>query len=263
VAQKALAIKIVLELYNIMLSHPDGWTLMLGMPSGPLLNDIMALRESHVMMESAVSAEVRRFQRAVGMTSWDIITAHNRSSLPADTTREGAIRNWATGGLGTGDAAPSEFPAPPRGVRGRIFKQTTIASYKLLPDDAITLMDAMEYEQDVWAAEAAAYDSALLARHSQAEVTGLANQVPRSPKAPRLGVWVMNSGASLLRASVGEFAPHVGARKRGPKVTHPVFAEVFPRRLVDVTPAPLGLGLNDVVEEATGRIPGMPVVPSG
>jgi len=65
VAQKALAIKIVLELYNIMLSHPDGWTLMLGMPSGPLLKDIMALRDSHVMMESAVSAEVRRFQRAV------------------------------------------------------------------------------------------------------------------------------------------------------------------------------------------------------
>ena len=92
----------------------------------------------------------------------------------------------------------------------------------------------------------------------------MANQVSRSPKAPRLGVWVMNSGASLLRASVSEFAPYVGARKRGPKVAHPVFAEVFPRRLVDLTPAPLGLGLNDgVVEDATGPTPVLAVTPPG
>ena len=68
VAQKALAIKLVLALYDIMLSHPEGWTLMLGMPSAQVLNAIRALRDSHVMMESAVSAELRRFQRAVGMT---------------------------------------------------------------------------------------------------------------------------------------------------------------------------------------------------
>ena len=73
-------------------------------------------------MMSSVSAEVRRFQRAVGMTSWEIITAHNRGILPQDGTREGAMRNWMAGGLGVGDAAPLvEPPAAPIGQRGKFL----------------------------------------------------------------------------------------------------------------------------------------------
>ena len=48
VTQKALAIKLVLALYDIMLSHPEGWTLMLGMPSAQVLSEIRALRDNGI-----------------------------------------------------------------------------------------------------------------------------------------------------------------------------------------------------------------------
>jgi len=160
-AQKANAIRVVRQLFALMMSHQDGWTLMIGMPSSKLLKDIVEMKGSDAPMMSSMSAEVRRFQRAVGMTAWEIITGHNRGVLPLDLTREGAIRNWVAGGLGVGDAVPlAEPPCPPKGERGKIFRQTALASFKLLPDDAAALMDAMEYEQDVWAAEAAALDVA-------------------------------------------------------------------------------------------------------
>jgi len=206
-AQKVLAIQLVRRLYKLMMNHPDGWTLMLGMPSVALLADIRELDGSEASMMSSVSAEVRRFQRAVGMTTWEIITAHNRGILPQDGTREGALRNWMAGGLGVGDAAPLVAPlAAPTGQRGRIFKQTQIMSYKLLPDDSDALMDAMEYEQDVWAAEAAAVDRELLATHPAPLPGGghLARGQSGSPASP--GVWVMNSGVAMLRASLAEAA---------------------------------------------------------
>ena len=123
-----------------------------------------------------------------------------------------------------------EIPIPPRGARGKIFKQTTIASYKLLPDDSIALMDAMEYEQDVWAAEAAAYDRELLELHPLVNAAGLAHLAPRSGRPPKPGVWVMNSGAARLRASAGEYVPPSVARGkggRGGKGPCVVFPEVF------------------------------------
>jgi len=92
-AQKADAIRVVRQLFALMMSHQDGWTLMIGMPSSKLLKDIVEMKGSDAPMMSSMSAEVRRFQRAVGMTTWEIITGHNRGLLPLDLTREGALRS--------------------------------------------------------------------------------------------------------------------------------------------------------------------------
>ena len=78
---------------------------MLGMPSEAVLAQIGMLADSSAPMVSAVSAEVRRFQRAVGMSTWDVITAHNRCRDPVGTDPKRGLPAWAAAGLGPGDAA--------------------------------------------------------------------------------------------------------------------------------------------------------------
>ena len=78
VLQKAQAIRLVLAIHGIMVGHAEGWTLMLGMPSPSVLAAVQALPDSAASMEGAVAAEVRRFHRAVGMSTWEIVMAHNR-----------------------------------------------------------------------------------------------------------------------------------------------------------------------------------------
>ena len=115
-------------------------------------------------MESYVSAEVRRFQRAVGMSMWEVVMAHNRLSAPG--RGRGGVGFGGMDDGPDGEDCPVELaPAPVGGLRGRHLRQTTMASWKLLPEDAATLLDALEYEQDVAAAEAAARDEELLRLH--------------------------------------------------------------------------------------------------
>ena len=61
--QRAQAIRLVLAIHDIMVRHPEAWSLMLGMPSENVLLAIQALPDAVAGMESAVAAEVRRFHR--------------------------------------------------------------------------------------------------------------------------------------------------------------------------------------------------------
>jgi len=86
--------------------------------------------------------------------------AHNRSVDPKVALPE-------DGGNVQGPDGPAGLGFLPGGavVRPRALRQTSIASWKLLPDDAEVLMDAIKYEQDVAAAEAARLDNELLKLH--------------------------------------------------------------------------------------------------
>ena len=87
--------------------------------------------------------------------------------------------------------------SPAGGLRGRLLRQATITSWKLLPDDAAALIDALEYEQDVAAAEAAAFDETLLRSHPLAP--GGARSALMRPT-PVYGV--KKAVSALLRASL-------------------------------------------------------------
>jgi len=82
VLSKAEAIRLVGLLHGLMWAHPEGHTLMVGMPSRSLLDAIRALPGIDIKMDSYVSAEVRRFQRAVGMSMWEVVMTLNRCVDP-------------------------------------------------------------------------------------------------------------------------------------------------------------------------------------
>ena len=96
-----------------------------------------------------------------------------------------------------------------------------MASWKLLPEDAATLLDALEYEQDVAAAEAAARDTELLRLHPRTRAEG--GQGVMMPP-PCFGV--RKAGSARLRALLE--ADGMG-RKAEPRAGRQV-AVVIPRR---------------------------------
>ena len=109
---KAEAIKLVGLLHDLMWSHPEGHTLMVGMPSRNLLEAILAL--------PGANAKIRRFQREVGMSMWEVVMAHNRCVDPK-----------AAGPDERGNShdpdAPADPGTPPGGAGGRVrvLRQTS------------------------------------------------------------------------------------------------------------------------------------------
>ena len=101
------------------------------------------------------------------------------------------------GGNAQGPDGPAGLGFPPGGaaVRARVLRQTSITSWKLLPDDAEVLMGAIEYEQDVAAAEAARLDLELLKLH------------------PALGGW--RTGAAAAACKLRRTAGAAAANGRG------------------------------------------------
>ena len=73
------------------------------------------------------------------------------------------------------------------------------------------MLDALEYEQDVAAAEVTAFDAGLLRQHPAGSAASRLDGLP-APLRPQAEVWVMNSGAPRLLATLkaAERAP-VGA----------------------------------------------------
>jgi hypothetical protein len=224
---KAEAIKLVGLLHDLMWSHPEGHTLMVGMPSRTLLEAILALPGANAKMESYVSAEVRRFQRAVGMSMWEVVMAHNRC---VDPKAAGPDER----GNGQGPDEPADPGTPPGGAGGRVrvLRQAKITSWKLLPDDAVILMDAIEYEQDVAAAESARLDFELLKSHpangcwrSGAAVAGTVVSIRKSAAAShqsaldKAGLAAGRKRKLVKTAAVAHVvvAPPTGGRRHKPK----------------------------------------------
>jgi len=74
--------------HDLMCHHSEGWTLMLGMPSAQVMSVLSCTMLQDLGMHGSVSAELRRLQRAIGMSTWEIITRHNQlvGSLGATST---------------------------------------------------------------------------------------------------------------------------------------------------------------------------------
>jgi len=75
---KVAAVNAAMVIHHLMWSHPEGWTLMVGMPSASVTQVIDTSILSNLSMRGYVAAELRRLQRAIGMSTWDIMTCHNR-----------------------------------------------------------------------------------------------------------------------------------------------------------------------------------------
>jgi len=191
---KVAAVALVGLIHKLMWTHPDGHTLMVGMPSKDLLGQLTALPGCDAKMEGFMSAEVRRFQRAVGMSMWEVVMAHNRCVDPRGATGGYVV----DGGAHPDDGrCPEEIAmAPVGGMRGRLLRQATLTSWKLLPEDAAALIDALEYEQDIAAAEAAALDELLLRTHPLVVERVVASVGPAVP------VGLRKAGSALLRRTL-------------------------------------------------------------
>ena len=154
------------------MSHPEGWTLMLGMPSAAVLTAIQGLPDADAQMESAVAAEVRRFHRAVGMSTWEVIMAHNRQvGSVAQPTMEDFLEAppWVEEQdlFKESGYVPKERWRPGgKPLVGAKLRQASIAAWALLPEDAQVLLDALEYAEDVSTAAVAAFDLSLLVSHA-------------------------------------------------------------------------------------------------
>ena len=205
VTQRAQAIRLVRGIHGIMMTHPEGWSLMLGMPSAAVLVGIQALPDATANMSGYVSAEVRRFHRAIGMSTWEVITAHNRA---VGALRSPSLEDHMAPAEGDGEL--EEFEGGRSVIRGRWQpgrnrlkgakeRQASIASWALLPADAEVLLDALEFAKDMVVVEAEAADMALLASYPASSGPKVGNRPGAGP------IWVPNSGsANLLTELVRE-----------------------------------------------------------
>jgi len=75
---KVAAINAAQVVHHLMMFHQEGWTLMVGMPSPGVTQIINESILNTLGMRGFVAAELRRLQRAIGMSTWDIMTCHNR-----------------------------------------------------------------------------------------------------------------------------------------------------------------------------------------
>ena len=75
--QRAQGIRLANDIFKIMMSNEDGWTLMVGMPSAGVMAVLRALPDFTARFSGSVAVETRRLHRAIGMSTWEIVMAHN------------------------------------------------------------------------------------------------------------------------------------------------------------------------------------------
>ena len=170
-AQRAQGIRLVNSIFEVMTTHPEGWSMMVGMPSSKVMEVLRALPDFSAKFSGSVSAEIKRLHRAIGMSTWEIVMAHN---VAAGAHRESTIPEFLAGADPAVEASlfqeSLEGPprwAPRRTLTGPRFRQAKISSWALLPADADAVLDALEYDEDIVAAEAATEYDRLLAEHSR------------------------------------------------------------------------------------------------
>ena len=113
---KVAAINAAQVIHHLMMSHSEGWTLMVGMPSPVVTQIINESILNTLGMRGYVAAELRRLQRAIGMSTWDIMTCHNRqvSGIDVVTTLDDLLLNDAEN-----ESQLFSEGGPTRGLPGR------------------------------------------------------------------------------------------------------------------------------------------------
>ena len=200
-AQRAQGIRLVNSIFEVMTTHPEGWSLMVGMPSREVMGVLRALPDFSAKFSGSVSSEIKRLHRAIGMSTWEIVMAHN---VAAGGHRESTIPDFLAGADPAIEATlfqeSLEGPprwAPRRTLTGPRFRQAKISSWALLPADADAVIDALEYDEDMITAEAAVKYDKLLAEHSR-------------PANPAYTKWSRPLKANLAPATPLAVRPEVG-----------------------------------------------------
>jgi hypothetical protein len=159
---KVAAINAAQVVHHLMMFHQEGWTLMVGMPSSGVTQIINESILNTLGMRGYVAAELRRLQRAIGMSTWDIMTCHNRQvgGLSEVSTLDDFLQNDAEieGQIFRegGTNARAAWSSRRRPLHGHKLRQASIASWSLPAADAVILLDILEYDLDTAALEDAA-----------------------------------------------------------------------------------------------------------
>jgi len=151
---KVAAVNAAMVVHHLMCNHPEGWSLMVGMPSCNVTQAINDSILNDLSMRGYVAAELRRLQRAIGMSTWDIMTCHNRQvsglkdNLPPDQFVQEDAEMEAQLFFEGGTNSRAKWASGRRPLKGHKLRQASIASWALPPDDAVLLLDLLEYELD-------------------------------------------------------------------------------------------------------------------
>jgi len=169
------------NIFKTMMSNEDGWTLMVGMPSAGVMAVLRALPDFVARFSGSVAAEIRRLHRAIGMSTWEIVMAHN---VAAGDPRASTQPEFLAGPDPADEAALFQnlVDGPPRWAPRRIrdgprLRQSKVTSWALLPEDAEAVIDALVYDEDMAALGTVALDAEIFALHGRSTPTRVVHEV--------------------------------------------------------------------------------------